>query len=214
MKRTSLFVVSLVVFVAMLAACAPNAAKAPAVEPAKTVKADKDLVFVSVVKSIGENWFKRYELGIKKFNQDFGVKSIMEGPSQPDSAAQVAVIEDLIAQGVDVIINVPYGVPENEPAQKKAMEAGIIVLGHEAETAKAGTLNYDVEAFDNCSYGEEMMRQLATRMGEQGKYVQMVGSLTNASHNVQRHIRKRIILRWYLQESTNPRSNKRTLTIP
>jgi ABC-type sugar transport system substrate-binding protein len=35
-----------------------------------------------------------------------------------------------------VIINVPYGVPENEPAQKKAMDAGIIVMGHEAEPPK------------------------------------------------------------------------------
>lgn len=184
MKKTSLLVFSLMVIVALLAACAPKTTEAPAAAaPVKAVKADKDLVFASVVKSIGDTWFKRYEWGIKKYETDFKIKSFMEGPSQPDSAAQVAVIEDLIAQGVDVIINVPYGVPENEPAQKKAMDAGIIVMGHEAETAKAGTLNYDIEAFDNCSYGEEMMRQMATRMGEKGKYIQFVGSLTNASHN-------------------------------
>ena len=136
-----------------------------------------------MVKSIGDTWFIRYETGIKLFEKDYGITSFMEGPSQPDSAAQVSVIEDLIAQGVDVIINVPYGVPENEPAQIKAMDAGIIVMGHEAETAKEGSLNYDVEAFDNCAYGEEMMQELAKLMGEEGKYVQFVGSLTNASHN-------------------------------
>ncbi len=165
------------------AAAALNAEPAPAKESAPAAKEAKDLSFASVVKSIGDTWFIRYETGIKQFEKDYGIKSFMEGPSQPDSAAQVAVIEDLIAQGVDVIINVPYGVPENEPAQKKAMDAGIIVLGHEAETAKEGTLDYDVEAFDNCSYGEEMMRELATRMGEEGEYIQFVGSLTNASHN-------------------------------
>jgi simple sugar transport system substrate-binding protein len=40
-----------------------------------------------------------------------------------------------------------------------------------------------VEAFDNCAYGEEMMQELASRMGEEGQYVQFVGSLTNATHN-------------------------------
>ncbi len=141
------------------------------------------MVFASVVKSIAFNWFLRLETGVLDFGEDYGVKAFMEGPSQVDSAAQVAIIEDLIAQGVDAICNVPYGVPENEPAQKKAMDAGIIVIGHEAATAKAGTLNYDVEAFDNCAYGEEMMKEVATRMGESGQYIQFVGSLTNASHN-------------------------------
>jgi len=184
MKKTSLIFLSILTVFAFLVSCAPKpAATATSAAPVKAVKADKDLKFASVVKSIGDTWFKRYEWGIKKYEADTGIKSFMEGPSQPDSAAQVAVIEDLIAQGVDVIINVPYGVPENESAQKKAMNAGIIVIGHEAETAKAGTLNYDVEAFDNCSYGEEMMRQMAKRMNETGKYIQFVGSLTNASHN-------------------------------
>lgn len=189
MKKIGSYVVFLMLIVAMLSACAPATPVTPIEETTipedvELVKKDEDLVFVSVVKSIGDTWFIRYETGIKQFGEDYGVKSFMEGPSQPDSAAQMAVIEDLIAQGVDVIINVPYGVPENEPAQKKAMEAGIIVMGHEAETAKKGSLDYDIEAFDNCSYGEEMMREMATLMGEEGQYVQFVGSLTNASHNI------------------------------
>ena len=190
MKKT-LFVVSLLLVAALLlASCAqqpaPTEAPAPQ-EPAATEAPapaeGEELVFASVVKSIAFNWFLRLETGVLDFGKDFGVKAFMEGPSQVDSAAQVAIIEDLIAQGVDAICNVPYGVPENEPAQKKAIDAGIIVVGHEAATASAGTLNYDVEAFDNCAYGEEMMKEMATRMGESGKYIQFVGSLTNASHN-------------------------------
>src|SRR5690606_35778587 len=181
----------LVVIFALLVACAQPAAPptSPPAEPTETTEAEaeapapaEDLVFATVVKSIAFNWFLRMEEGVLDFGEDYGVRAFMEGPSQVDSAAQVAIIEDLIAQDVDAIINVPYGVPENEPAQKKAMDAGIIVVGHEAATAKEGTLHYDVEAFDNCSYGEEMMKELATRMGEEGKYIQFVGSLTNASH--------------------------------
>jgi simple sugar transport system substrate-binding protein len=180
MKKISA-VLSILLVLAMLTACAPQAAatEAPAAQP----PADEELVFATVVKSIAFNWFLRMGTGVEDFGKDYKVKAFMEGPSQVDSAAQVAMIEDLIAQDVDAIINVPYGVPENEPAQKKAIDAGIIVIGHEAANAKEGTLTYDVEAFDNCSYGEEMLKEMATRMGEEGQYIQFVGSLTNASHN-------------------------------
>jgi simple sugar transport system substrate-binding protein len=143
--------------------------------------AKEDLVFATVVKSIAFNWFKRMEVGVLDFGKDYSIKAFMEGPSVADSAQQVALIEDLIATGVDAIINVPYGVEEHEPIQKKAMDAGIIVVTHEASFVK--NAHYDVEAFSNTDYGEEIMRELATRMGEEGKYIQFVGSLTNASHN-------------------------------
>jgi simple sugar transport system substrate-binding protein len=77
---------------------------------------------------------------------------------------------------------VPMGVEEHEPVHKKAMDAGIPVVLHEAPQAKNG--NYDVEAFDNCGYGAEMMNELAKRMGEKGTYVSFVGSLTNDTHMI------------------------------
>ena len=186
MKKTILLVLSAMLILAILSACAPQATDAPAeVEAEAPAEAEaKELVFASVVKSIGDTWFVRYEEGVKKFGEDYGVTAFMEGPSQPDSAAQVAVIDDLIAQGIDVLVNVPYGVPENATVQKKAMDEGIIVIGHEGESAAAGTLTFDLEAFDNCAYGEELMRELAERMGEEGQYVQFVGSLTNATHSI------------------------------
>jgi simple sugar transport system substrate-binding protein len=147
----------------------------------KETRAEKKIVFATVVKSIAFNWFKRLETGVLEFGKEYGVKAFMEGPSVTDSSQQIAIIEDLIAQGVDAISNVPYGVREQEPVQKKAMDAGIIVVTHEAAFVK--NAHYDVEAFDNASYGEEIMRELAGRMGEKGKYLQFVGSLTNDSHN-------------------------------
>lgn len=143
--------------------------------------AKEDLVFATVVKSVAFNWFLRMEVGVLDFGKAYDVKAFMEGPSVADSAQQVAIIEDLIASAVDAIINVPYGVEENEPVQKKAMDAGIIVVTHEASFVK--NAHYDVEAFSNKDYGEEIMIELAARMGEEGKYFQFVGSLTNASHN-------------------------------
>jgi simple sugar transport system substrate-binding protein len=191
MKKRLLTILVVLLLAAIVAACA-QPTNAPAEEPMEETEAeepaeeemtDEEYTFGTVVKSIAFNWFLRLEKGVLEFAEDTGHTAFMEGPSQADSAAQVQIIENLIAQGVDGICNVPYGVPENEPAQKKAMDAGIFVVTHEAATASEGTVHYDVEAFNNCAYGEEIMRELASRMGEEGQYVQFVGSLTNATHN-------------------------------
>ena len=142
--------------------------------------AEKKPVIAVVVKSIAYRWFQRMQEGVLQFAKDYDVIAFLQGPPVADSAQQVMLIEQLIAMGVDAIVNVPYGVPENDLAQKAAMEAGIIVVTHEASTTRFA--NYDLEAFDNKSYGEEMMRQLAARMGYEGDYVQFVGSFGNASH--------------------------------
>jgi simple sugar transport system substrate-binding protein len=165
------------------AAQATTAPAAPAASaPVAIATASKQYAMVTIVKSIAFNWFKRMGEGITQFGKDTGTKAYMEGPSTADSAQQVGEIEDAIAQGVNAIGVDPYGVPENEPAMKKAMDAGIVVIGQEASTAHSGTMNYDLEAFDDCAYGQEMMKQLATRMNGEGPYIQFVGSLTNASH--------------------------------
>ncbi len=139
-----------------------------------------DLTFAIGVKSIGANWFGRLEEGIIEFSEETGVTTFLWGPSKGDPAAQINIFEEIIAQEVDGIGNVPFGVEEHEPVTKKALDAGIPVVLHEAPFAKNAT--YDVEAFDNCAYGAEMMDELAVRMGEEGVYVSFTGSLTNDTH--------------------------------
>lgn len=141
----------------------------------------KNITIGVVVKSVAFNWFQRMEVGIKQFAKDYGVTAFMQGPPVADSAQQIAIIEQLIAQGVDALVIVPYGVKEHEMVQKEAMEKGIIVVTHEA--ARTAYAHFDLEAFVNEEYGEEMMRQLAKRMNYEGEYVQFVGSYTNDSHN-------------------------------
>jgi simple sugar transport system substrate-binding protein len=192
MSKNKLFIAALALVFALTACAAPAAA--PAAEAAKPAEAAPaaaaaepvvdltKLTFASCVKAIGANWFLRLETGIKDFSTDTGVTTFLCGPSKGDPAAQVGIIDEIIAQGVDGICNVPMGVEEHEPVHKKAMDAGIPVVLHEAPQAKNG--NYDVEAFDNCGYGAEMMNELAKRMGEKGVYVSFVGSLTNDTHMI------------------------------
>ena len=68
-----------------------------------------------------------------------------------------------------------------DPVLKKAMDAGIIVVTHEASNQK--NMNFDIEAFDNVAFGAGLMDRLAAKMGEEGEYAVFVGSLGSKTHN-------------------------------
>lgn len=139
----------------------------------------KHYTIATVVKVDGIAWFDRMRDGISQFKSDTGNDVWMVGPSQADAAAQVQLIENLIAQGVDAICVVPFSVEAVEPVLKKARDRGIVVITHEASNIQ--NTDYDLEAFDNLAYGANLMKELAKFMGEKGKYVATVGSLTSKS---------------------------------
>ncbi len=135
----------------------------------------------TVVKIAGIQWFNRMEEGVNKFAADTGMNAFQVGPAQADPQQQVALIEDMIAQGVDALAVVPMSPEALEPVLGRAMEAGIAVITHEA-AAQQNTA-YDLEAFVNEDFGANLMEQLATCMGGEGEYAVFVGSLTSQTHN-------------------------------
>lgn len=150
------------------------------VSPAITAKATgKKFTIATVVKVDGIAWFDRMRVGVTQFGKDTGHDVWMVGPSQADAAAQVQLVENLIAQGVDAITIVPFSVEAVEPVLKKARDRGIIVIAHEASNIK--NADYVLEAFDNKAYGAKLMEVLGKNMGGEGKYVTTVGSLTSKS---------------------------------
>ncbi|WP_299793690.1 autoinducer 2 ABC transporter substrate-binding protein [uncultured Marivita sp.] len=135
----------------------------------------------TVVKIAGIQWFNRMEEGVNKFAEETGMNAFQVGPAQADPQQQVALIEDMIAQGVDALAVVPMSPEALEPVLGRAMEAGITVITHEA-AAQQNTV-YDLEAFVNEDFGANLMEQLATCMGGEGEYAVFVGSLTSQTHN-------------------------------
>ncbi len=137
---------------------------------------------VVVVKIAGIPWFNALENGVKKGGTDFGIDASMVGPANVDPAQQVKLLEDLIAQKVDVIGLVPLDVKVTEPVLKRAQEAGIPVITHEGPEQEGRTWN--VELIDSVKFGEIQMQKLAAEMGEEGQYVVYVGTLTTPLHNI------------------------------
>ena len=145
------------------------------------VYADGDWKIATVVKESSDPWFIRMEEGVREFAETTGNKAFQKGPATYDSAQQIQIIEELIAQDIDAICVVPIDPDACETVLKKAMDNGIVVITHESPSQK--NCDFNIEAFDNIGYGAYMMDELAKVMGEEGEYVTMVGFLTSASQN-------------------------------
>ncbi|WP_099827891.1 autoinducer 2 ABC transporter substrate-binding protein [Oceaniglobus indicus] len=142
--------------------------------------AQEETSIATVVKIAGIQWFDRMEQGVDKYAEDTGTNAFQVGPAQADPQQQAALIEDMIAQGVDALAVVPMSPEALEPVLKRAMDAGIVVVTHEA--ASQENTQYDIEAFKNEDFGANLMEQLATCMGGEGEYAVFVGSLTSQTH--------------------------------
>ncbi len=136
---------------------------------------------VTVAKIIGIPWFNLLSEGITEGGKKFGVDATMTGPAHIDPAAQVSMVEDLIAKRVNVIGLVPLDVKVMGPVLQRAQEAGIIVITQEGPNQDNRT--WDVEMIDSTAFGETQMKALAKNMGEHGQYIIMVGTLTTPLHN-------------------------------
>lgn len=158
---------------AILAASASLLAMPAAAQDAKKI--------ATVVKIAGIQWFNRMEEGVKQYAADTGSDAFQVGPAQADPQQQAALIEDMIAQGVNALAVVPMSPEALEPVLKRAMDAGITVITHEA--AAQQNTNYDLEAFVNEDFGANLMEQMAKCMGGEGEYAVFVGSLTSQTHN-------------------------------
>lgn len=162
-----------------LMASALLAGSALTMSSAAIAEESKDIA--TVVKIAGIQWFNRMEEGVQKFAADTGNNAFQVGPAQADPQQQAALIEDMIAQGVDALAVVPMSPEALEPVLARAMEAGIVVITHEA--ASQENTNYDIEAFVNEDFGANLMEQMAQCMGGEGEYAVFVGSLTSQTHN-------------------------------
>ena len=149
-------------------------------EETTTTKESEPFEMVIIVK-LKHPWFDDTEKGIKEAAQELGVNAYMVAPAEADAAQQIALIEDAIAKGVDAISVVPNDPKAIAPVLQKARDKGIITITHESVNQEG--VIYDVEGFDNNTYGAHIMDLLAGFMGEEGKWASFTGNLTAVTLN-------------------------------
>lgn len=149
---------------------------------AGTAYAQDDKTTIGVVVKIGGiPWFNAMEAGIEEKAEELGVDAFMIGPTSADPALQVRAIEDLIAQGVDVIGVVPNDAEVLEPVLARAMEQGIHVISHESPDQENVDWNFELASAKG--FGEAYGKQLGDMLEGKGKYAVFVGGLTVPLHN-------------------------------
>lgn len=141
----------------------------------------QDKEIVTVVKVTGENWFTRMEEGVNAYNEETdGISARQVGPGRADAAQQAAIVQDLIAQGVDALAIVPMDPSTLEGVLRRAQQRGITVITHEADNMQNTQL--DLEAFDNAEFGAHFAEDIAECMDNAGKWTSFVGSLGSLTH--------------------------------
>ncbi|WP_304615782.1 substrate-binding domain-containing protein [Paracoccus sp. (in: a-proteobacteria)] len=148
---------------------------------AQSALADDQTTIGVVVKIGGIPWFNAMEAGIRERAEELGVNAFMIGPTSADPALQVRAIEDLIAQGVDVIGVVPNDADVLEPVLARAQAAGIKVVTHESPGQQ--NVDWNFELASAVGFGEAYGQQLAEMLGGEGQYAVFVGGLTVPLHN-------------------------------
>ncbi len=142
--------------------------------------ADEDITVVMIVKQ-SDPWFDDMTLGIEQLKQDLGINVYVQTPVSGDPSQQIAIMENLISQKVDAICVVPNDPQALIPTIKKARDAGIKVVTHEAPDI-AASVDLDVEAFRSEDFGKLYGEFLGEAMGGEGQYAGFVGGLTMTTH--------------------------------
>ena len=135
-----------------------------------------------IPRSVGMPWWDYVrDFGVMPWAEANGIDVIYAGPVGVTAEEQIAIINDLIAQGIDFLLMAPNDTAAMEAIAAEARAAGVVVITHEA--AGMQNIDFNVEAFDNAGMGAFLMDQLASMMGYEGYYVTMVSGMFNEFHN-------------------------------
>ena len=174
MKKTIILVLALLMCVSAVWAGGKSAASGAQSSGVPTI--------VVMPKLIGIPYFNASQIGAEKAGRDLGINVIYTGPSTPDAAEQVRMLEDYISRGVDAICVAPNDAAALTPVLRRAKNAGIKVLDWDT-MADPSVIDLSVQQIDNQAFGEIYFDLLVEKMGPTGDYAILTGGLSAANLN-------------------------------
>lgn len=134
-----------------------------------------DLRVAMVTQIEGIPYFAGFEAGGLRAAKDLGISYTQTGPSRVDSAEQVRVLDNLIAQKYDAIAISPLDATSINPSIAKARDAGIAIATSDADAPKSKRQVFVSQATDE-ALGATAMDEIAKGMGNKGQYAIVSGS--------------------------------------
>ncbi|KUO75243.1 MAG: D-xylose transporter subunit XylF [Clostridia bacterium BRH_c25] len=173
MKRILSLVLALVMITVIAGACAPaNNTEPPAAEGTE-VKA-KDIKDIKIGVSVGtlkqERWQREVEM-FKTYADEKGFELVVQS-AEDDAQKQASQVENLISQGIDVLIIQSLDAEACAPLVDAAHEAGIPVISYDRFIMNAD-LDYYI-TFDSVKVGE-VQAQFVVDKAPKGNYIWLKG---------------------------------------
>jgi rhamnose transport system substrate-binding protein len=177
MRRSAVAAVALLA-AATLAACSstPGSSRAGSSESGGQSSGSQGGTKVAMVTQIeGIPYFKGFQSGAQKMASELGVDYTQTGPAKVDSAEQVRVLDNLIAQKYDAIAISPLDPTSVNASISKARSAGIAVATSDADAPKSERQVFVSQATDD-ALGAAVIDEIAKPMGGKGEYAIVSGS--------------------------------------
>lgn len=178
----------------ILGACSQSTEPAPATPatPAQT-KSEKPQVAL-IMKSLANEFFKTMEDGARAYHSehtddfDFLANGIK---NEEDVTGQVALVEQMIAKGVDAIVIAPADSKALVSVLEKAQQAGIIVVNIDnkldGDVLKERNLRVPFVGPDNRKGAKQAAAYLAGKLAK-GDKVAMITGVPSAFNGIQRRL--------------------------
>lgn len=133
-------------------------------------KAGQNIVLVDVPKLVGIGYFAATTEGQRQAAEELGnVEVKTDAPTEANIDDQIAVIDSYITQGVDGVLFAANDPVAISPVLQKALEAGIHVVGYDANS-QPDAREWFVNQAEFNGIGKAMMDALAAEMGEDASF--------------------------------------------
>ncbi|WAP71031.1 autoinducer 2 ABC transporter substrate-binding protein [Jiella pelagia] len=138
----------------------------------------KDLTVVDIPKLVGVGYFASTASGMQEAAKELGNITInTDGPTRANIDEQITFVDNYITSGVDGILFAANDPVAIAPVLEKALEAGINVVGYDADAEADARQWFVNQALPN-GVAKSMMDQLASEIGEDGSFAIVTSTFT------------------------------------
>ena len=197
-KKMLLTSLVLLMSLSLLAACGSNSTNKQDSTSNGGSSSDKKKHAI-IFKNTGNPYGEKMMQGFEQVITELGHEAILKAPDQPTAEAQIAMIEELIAQKVDSISIAANDNDALQPALKKAMDRGIKVLSLDS-AANAQSRMVHVNQADPERIGRTLISGIAEMIGGEGQIA--ILSATSQATN------QNIWIEWMKKELEDPKYAK------
>ncbi|SMC97712.1 monosaccharide ABC transporter substrate-binding protein, CUT2 family [Fulvimarina manganoxydans] len=138
----------------------------------------KDITVVDIPKLVGVGYFASTAEGMQEAAKELGNITInTDGPTRANIDEQITFVDNYITSGVDGILFAANDPVAIAPVLKKALDAGINVVGYDADAEADARQWFVNQALPN-GVAKSMMDQLVSEIGEDGSFAIVTSTFT------------------------------------